>query len=523
MNQYHIFPIGELQESPNNPRRRFDEKRLQELVDNIKANGVMVPLIVRSVNGHKEILAGARRYRAAKAAGLKELPANVLEVNDDQALEIMIFENDQREDVHPLDQAMGYKKLLQRPGYDMAALRAKISRSETFVYRRMKLLDLIKPAQDKFLADDISLGHAELIARLQPGDQKNALDRCFRDHWNGTKHERVLGGVKELDSWIQSNIMLDLHAAPFSKTADDLGVTTPCVMCPKRTGYAPALFPDIARKDTCTDPSCYKMKLQAHIARKQAEFKETGEHALQLSANYGPTAADKKLGKLIYRNSWTEVKKKDRCEHAQKGIVLSGTDSMGHVLEVCADPKCKKHHGSGYSSQASPEEKARRKDEKLQKQKDQAICDRIIAETLARIPTATGIDRADCELMAEVLLDGRNDTLKPICERNKWPLKKHEWGSVDYSGTAINNLVHLSDAEIYRLIIELCLLPGQYVSDQEIRRINSTAARYGVDAKAIEKAVCFEFDKKTKPSKAETKPGKGKPKPNKSKTKRAKT
>ena len=132
--EYRDLPILNLTESPANPRRTFDEMALNELAESIKSQGVLSPLLVRPVDGtHSyEIVAGARRYRAAQLAGLDSVPVRIVELTDAQALETSIVENLQRRDVHPLDEATGYVSLLHLD-YTVEQIAAKCGKSPAYV------------------------------------------------------------------------------------------------------------------------------------------------------------------------------------------------------------------------------------------------------------------------------------------------------------------------------------------------------------------------------------------------------
>src|SRR6185295_3130632 len=168
--------------------------------------GVLVPLLVRALpNGNApsflyEVVAGARRFRAAKAAGLVEVPCEIKTLNDKEVLEIQLIENSQRADVHPLEEAQAYRQLLEKHGYDVQALAIRVGKSESYVYARLKLSDLNKRAADAFLAEKITATHALLIARLQPKDQVQAIEYCLGQSGVGY-HEDVETAVK-LRLWI---------------------------------------------------------------------------------------------------------------------------------------------------------------------------------------------------------------------------------------------------------------------------------------------------------------------------------
>ena len=139
-NEYRSVPIGILVESATNPRKRFDEKNLEELAASMKAQGILAPLLVRELEENKyEVVAGARRLRAAKLAELEKLPVRVVKLTDAEAIEAQCVENLQREDIHPLEEALGFKSLLElgEPAYthrqSSRHARAKARRISTVV------------------------------------------------------------------------------------------------------------------------------------------------------------------------------------------------------------------------------------------------------------------------------------------------------------------------------------------------------------------------------------------------------
>jgi ParB family chromosome partitioning protein len=114
--EYVSVRLGELVESPTNPRKLFDEPQLQELAESIRSKGILSPLLVRRENSHFEIVSGARRYRAAQLAGLPEVPVRVVTLTDEEVLETQIVENLLRSDIHPFEEAKGFRALLEREG-----------------------------------------------------------------------------------------------------------------------------------------------------------------------------------------------------------------------------------------------------------------------------------------------------------------------------------------------------------------------------------------------------------------------
>lgn len=159
--------IYDLEPSPQNPRKRFDPAELEELGRSIAEKGIIEPLVVRrhpKKKGKWEIVCGERRWRAAKIAGTETVSCIVRELDDVEVLEIQTIENIQRDDLHPLEEADGYARLMKRPGYDVGRIARKVGRSEKYVYDRVKLLQLTPQAKKLFLEDRFTAGHAILLA-----------------------------------------------------------------------------------------------------------------------------------------------------------------------------------------------------------------------------------------------------------------------------------------------------------------------------------------------------------------------
>lgn len=529
--EFQIAPLNQVVESPNNPRRHFSEKGMEELTDSVRRHGVLVPLLVRPVNGHFEIIAGARRYRAARAAELASLPVRIKEIGDNEALELQILENLQREDVHPLEEALGYKTLLDRPGYDVAAIAAKVGKSESYVYQRLKLSELIMPAQKAFFEDRITAGHAILIARLQPKDQEKALEVAFDHYLRGPDNKPLVRSVRDLSHWIQQNIHLDLHAAPFSKTDPDPETGAgPCTTCPKRTGFVPQLFPDVAKKDTCTDPACYETKLQAHIARKKAEIEAKGNQIIEVTTEDSYTLRGKEEKRLLSRDKYTTIQKKqDRCESAEKAIVVAGYRDRGQVIDICRDPKCKVHcRHDGY--RPDPRALGKQKAEEAKRRRETEIRKRTLIEVLGRVPPILG--REDWDLIAAShVREMQNDHVKIVAQNHGWEPPKSQYGGRDWRGAIEKQIPTLATGELMKLMIEISLAGeltiGTWQTIGKPKHLSEISERYDVNVKGIEKAVDGSIaEKKTKKlakgknASAATKAGKNRTKQAKAETKR---
>jgi len=170
--------------SSTNPRREANSASLDELTESIRAHGVLQPILVRPFDGPGyKIVAGHRRAEAARRAGFLQIPAVIRDLSDEEALELQVVENLQRSDLHPLEEAEGYRQLMATKHYDVARIAERVGRSIKYVYDRVKLLSLTKRAQVLFLDGKITAGHAVILAGLKPQDQ----ERCIggRDETNG--------------------------------------------------------------------------------------------------------------------------------------------------------------------------------------------------------------------------------------------------------------------------------------------------------------------------------------------------
>jgi ParB family chromosome partitioning protein len=342
---FQMLPLSRLHESLTNPRRAFDEAKLLELAASLKTQGLIQPIVARPNADGFEIVAGARRYRAAQLAELSEIPTRVVSLTDEQALEWQLIENSQRVDVHPYEEAQGFQRLLDLPGYDVAALAEKTGKSESLVYARLALLQLIPEVAEAFQQERITASHATLIARLPRDRQKDAFERCWRKDWQ--ENEPHLLPAKYLSAWIANNVYLPLDEAPFDR--DDASLNPDagsCSACPRRSGHNASLFSDVSG-DQCMDSDCYYVKLSEHVQREVAAKPEL----IQIETAYR-SPKERQPGTLS-RNEYTdlEVPAEDSddgenvppCEASKTAIVVYG-DGAGTTRKVCTDPDCPVHH-----------------------------------------------------------------------------------------------------------------------------------------------------------------------------------
>ena len=241
---FQYLAIDTIRESATNPRRTFDESRLGELAESIRTNGLIQPITVRPQHESFEIVAGARRFRAAQLAELFSVPARVVEITDAETVLWQLVENSQRVDVHPYEEAQGFERLLDMPGYDVATLVEKSGKSSAHVYSRLSLLQLTPTIAEAFSAERITTSHANLLARLPQNVQATAYEQCWRKDWQDK--ESHLLPAKHLSAWIQTNLFLPLIDAPFDREDPTLNpIAGACVTCPRRSGFNTTLFADV--------------------------------------------------------------------------------------------------------------------------------------------------------------------------------------------------------------------------------------------------------------------------------------
>jgi ParB family chromosome partitioning protein len=272
------IPLRDISVSATNPRKQFKPDALEDLAASIRKHGILQPILIRPIAKGFEIVAGERRYRASKIAGVEKVPCRIKDMSDAEALEVQVIENLQREDVHPLEEAQGYAELLKLPGYDVAAIADKIGRSLTYVRGRLSMLDGIPEVRAAFAAESITASHVRVICRLAPEKQAQALEECF-DRVYGDK--RLLP-VADLRDWIAEEMGETLGNAPFSlDDAELIPAAGACVTCPKSTCTAGKLFGDDSGGELCYDRDCYKNKVQAVVARHVANG------LVQISVSWG--------------------------------------------------------------------------------------------------------------------------------------------------------------------------------------------------------------------------------------------
>lgn len=434
-----MLSLDDLRESDLNPRRHFGEASLTELAENIRQVGVLTPLLVRPFADAYEIAGGHRRYRAAQRAGLAEVPCIVRELTDSEFLEIVTLDNLHREDVHPLDEAQGYAILLAHNELEIEALAAKVGKSVSYIYQRLKLRDLIPEAQTAFLADEITAGHAILLARLAPAEQKEYLEECV------TVYEPL--SVRALADQIRRHVYLDLSKAPFP--TDDATLwpeAGSCVECPKRTGYNTQLFPDIAEADTCTDKVCHARKMNAWLAAKATKGKCTVRITPR---SYG------QVPEGITKN-WRPAGK-ETCPDTQKALVVEdgwheGKDyKIGATVKVCTNKKCAVHNAEAIRQRV--EQKGARKEigakRAAEREAQEQAKEAALQATAAAVRAREDVPDAAWRLVGKMVVQGSYSGHRDIVKTLGLTLGEDE----DYEEKLVTYLQELTGATLIQTVL----------------------------------------------------------------------
>lgn len=264
---FRIIDLADLTPHPANRKRLGD---LSALAASIGAQGIIEPLIVREVRDGYEIICGERRWRAAVEAGLISAPCIVRDLDDDDALEMMVVENSQRHDAHPVEEAATFTALLER-GYNASRIAERIGRPLSYVAQRLRLAAAEQSVRDALDADAITLGVALLIAR-QPQGQQEHLVALLRDVGGRVP---TLAEARRLIEREQRPLISATWKLSDAKLVRAAGA---CSKCPKRTGAQADLFDDVT-EDRCLDGDCWDAKRAAHLAQLAAKAPPREEEA----------------------------------------------------------------------------------------------------------------------------------------------------------------------------------------------------------------------------------------------------
>jgi ParB family chromosome partitioning protein len=175
--------IDRIVPNPNQPRKDFNEEELADLADSIRREGLLQPVLVRPKDGDYQIVAGERRWQASKIAGLTSIPVRIVEMDDERTLRVALIENLQRTDLNPIEEARGYKDLMDKGSLTQADLAAAVSKSRSAIANTLRLLDLPKAVQEYIYDGSITAGHARAILSIPEEEKKiNLANKIIAEH-----------------------------------------------------------------------------------------------------------------------------------------------------------------------------------------------------------------------------------------------------------------------------------------------------------------------------------------------------
>lgn len=470
-------------------RKHFDKVGLQQLADSLKSPAGMInPILARPVGKTFEIVAGERRWQAAKLAGLETVPVTVRELDDGQVLEVQLIENLQREGLHELHEAEGYDALRKR-GINADEIAKRVGKSREYVFTRLKLLALSKDAKAAFYDSKLNFSTALLVARI-PGEklQNEALKVLT--------NEKDPMSVREAQEYVQEKFMLRLGEAPFDTGAENLvRGALPCGRCPKNTLSAPELFGDVKAGSVgvCTDPPCFKAKTSAALDLKVAAAEKSGQKVIEGAAAkkifpYGmhsPQGGFKKLDAETYVNG-SYVKIKSLLKEGVKPTLVriindhSKREELVEVVPESALNKPKQRTSSSSSRSASspkatPAQKAAAAKEETQTKLLVAVGKAIFAAA------PKPFTREELYELADMACDTSfyDDTFGEIVGNKGYP-----------------KLDKLNETGLQKIIRIALLTTHLEEGDKDV--VFAVAKRHGVDVKKIEASlVAPPADKKT--------------------------
>jgi ParB/RepB/Spo0J family partition protein len=415
----HLVP------DPHNKRSDTDQEAISRLAASIKQHGILQRLLVRPVNGRFMVVAGHRRLMAAQAAGLKRVPVEIRDIDEETARALQIIENLHREDVTPLDEAKAFDRLRgeDRNIEDIAAL---VGHSSRYVAQRLSLVNLTSQAKKALRDGSIRLGTAYALARITNAKvQKEALQYVDGDPDNATSVTRA----RQL---IESRFEMCLASAPFDPEDESLvkGVGS-CMACPKRAGNQPLLFegPDLEAR--CTDPVCFSKKVKA-AGRKQAKRLQDEDHTV-----HGIKASKEEFFQQGYRGwdlrdkwitpdqrasydaklTWGKVLKEELAQEEHQVYVVH--PDSGVVLRIFPRSramKVAKEQGHEFAGARKKRKKTAAEKRQETEHKIQRLTEGHVTEALVARLDDVELD-AHVDWLVDAILDAaRSDSLKRTCQ-----------------------------------------------------------------------------------------------------------
>ncbi len=460
-----ILPLARIRPSNFNPRKRFDEASLQELADSIREHGLLEPIVVRPIEGtlkkgegyEYEIVAGERRYRASKLAGLLTIPSRIHPYLDDAAaLRLAIIENVQRQDLDPVEEAEGYRQLANL-GMKQREIAESIHRSQPAVANAMRILDLPEGVLERIRKGELTASHGVAIAAWKdfPAVASKVAELAVANKWTTKQAEKPLEQGWAFTSALQgAKLIRDLYEARFDRKV--------CQKCPFEAyrnpshsyGYCfkPEHFDELNEAAKVTQEAERQERIQAALAKASAEGKKLPNLSDLQSASYeklSPIAADNPTGCT------------ESCAHRGNALGHSG-----EVLAICTDPA---HYRKLKAADTRAEHKAAREEGR-----------ELLAETERRIDALQEIGPREIAVIAMVALEPYfvRKEIEAACNRQGLnrliaPLRNERYGDRGKELDRSNNhslLAKASAVEVGKIVLEAILrseISRRYVEHSE--------------------------------------------------------
>jgi ParB/RepB/Spo0J family partition protein len=471
--QIQMMKHDTIEPDPRNPRQVLDEVRLVELANDIAVNGLLQPLTVRphpERDGMYMLVFGERRWRACDMIELDQVPVIVRDVDDLQALELQIAENNKRADVHPLEEADAFRRLHEDHGRDVDEIAELCGKSRAYIYAAMKLCALTAEPRKAFLAGELDKSRALLVARLPEQHQAEACTLIANDE------DGEPPSFRYAQQTIRNRFMLRLADAPFDvRDASLVAEAGPCSSCEKRTGNQRDLFGDVIADerggaDVCTDSACYKEKSLVHWNRLKASASEKGRKVIE-DARYTENggSSDKKhlnLDERVYdfgvhgEKTYRELLGK-RAEDAVAAVARTETGEIRELISRNDLPALLKEAGIKVPKDAKP---GKTSADYEREQKDQRELERIVTG-LVRDAALARVDDLEPDALWRLLM--RLAIRASRTEARNAVVHAHELMVEDTSASALFDYSdRLSPSDRRNLVVELLIAEGGGWRDQ---------------------------------------------------------
>ena len=507
-NNIVLLPLESITLSKTNPRKHFDPETLADLAENIKTHGVLQPILVRPDGKKHQLVVGERRFRASKQAKLKTIPAITKKLTDQEAFELQMIENLQRQDLTEIEEARGYRYMLDKFGYKAEDLAEKINKSRAYIYGRLKLASLCKKGQKALEKGEIAASTGLLIARIPAKDQQEkALKEITEEDWR----EDTMS-YREAKSHIEEHYMVRLKGCGFSKKdAKLLPKAGPCTTCPKLTGNQKDLYPNTSA-DVCTDPECFRAKTEANqtilIEKAKAQGKEVlaGEEA-EKHISYGRLAHNSSLLDLR-RQSYDDGKTWSYQELLGKDcpvITLVQTEDglIPTVKKKEAEEVLKKKFKWARESANRGQRRSAEEKRDTAKRKIQSL---VFKESLAQIADkarSTKVSEKFWLFIAKALAHNwhNSDTVQALIKSREIPYTKtkNTW-DMQWGKDLLKYLETAKGPEVRSIVVELIVSRGGHKDWQGKLHdsFKDACTMFGVDSVQIEKDMMREAKAKEK-------------------------